>query len=152
MAQLLLEWTRTDTVEPAARALVAPLRDVPGPLLRPLAAYLDAESSLAETAAVLGVHRNTVAVRVARIGSLPGVDLSAAGRTAGAAAGLAGGDPRRSAAFVRPAPRTGMSRSGSPIVFSGGCRMAPGAFVARVGGGRSRSVSAHPINGTRRPS
>ncbi|MFI5607031.1 helix-turn-helix domain-containing protein [Amycolatopsis sp. NPDC051903] len=76
MAQLLLEWTRTDTFEPAARALVAPLRDAPGDLLRTLAAYLDAESSLAETAAVLGVHRNTVAARVARIESLLGVDLS----------------------------------------------------------------------------
>lgn len=76
MAQLLLEWTRTDTFEPAARALVAPLRSVPGDLVRTLAAYLDAESSIAETATVLGVHRNTVAARVARIEQLLGVDLS----------------------------------------------------------------------------
>ncbi|WIY01359.1 helix-turn-helix domain-containing protein [Amycolatopsis mongoliensis] len=76
MAQLLLEWTRTDTFEPAARALVAPLRSVPGDLVRTLSAYLDAESSIAETATVLGVHRNTVAARIARIEQLLGVDLS----------------------------------------------------------------------------
>jgi purine catabolism regulator len=76
MAQLLLEWTRTDTFEPAARALVAPLRQAPGDLVRTLAAYLDAESSLAETAAVLGVHRNTVAARIARVEQLLGVDLT----------------------------------------------------------------------------
>lgn len=75
MAQLLLEWTRTDTFEPAARALLAPLRGLPGDLVRTLAAYLDAESSMAETAAVLGVHRNTVAARIARIESVLGVDL-----------------------------------------------------------------------------
>ncbi|TWE29866.1 helix-turn-helix domain-containing protein [Prauserella muralis] len=75
MAQLLLEWTRTDTFEPAARALLAPLRELPGDLVRTLAAYLDAESSLAETAAVLGVHRNTVAARVQRIERVLGVDL-----------------------------------------------------------------------------
>ncbi|WP_406633752.1 PucR family transcriptional regulator [Amycolatopsis sp. WGS_07] len=76
MAQLLLEWTRTDTFEPAARALLAPLADVPGDLIRTLAAYLDAESSLAETATVLGIHRNTVAARVSRIEQLLHVDLS----------------------------------------------------------------------------
>jgi purine catabolism regulator len=76
MAQLLLEWTRTDTFEPAASALLAPLRSAPGDLVRTLAAYLDAESSLAETASVLGVHRNTVAVRITRIQQLLGVDLT----------------------------------------------------------------------------
>ncbi|TYB66737.1 PucR family transcriptional regulator [Nonomuraea sp. PA05] len=75
MAQLLLEWTRTDTFEPAARALLAPLRDQPGDLVRTLSTYLDAESSIAETAAVLGVHRNTVAARIDRIERLLGVDL-----------------------------------------------------------------------------
>lgn len=76
MAQLLLEWTRTDTFEPAARTLIAPLRGQPGDLVRTLAAYLDAESSIAETAAVLGVHRNTVAARIERIERLLAVDLS----------------------------------------------------------------------------
>ncbi|MEV0699114.1 helix-turn-helix domain-containing protein [Saccharopolyspora sp. NPDC050389] len=76
MAQLLLEWTRTDTFEPAARALIAPLRGQPGDLIRTLATYLDAESSIAETAAVLGVHRNTVAARIERVERLLAVDLS----------------------------------------------------------------------------
>lgn len=75
MAQLLLEWTRTDTFEPAARALLAPLHGLPGDLVRTLSAYLDAESSIAETAAVLGVHRNTVTARIARVEEVLGVDL-----------------------------------------------------------------------------
>ncbi|PRX50415.1 DNA-binding PucR family transcriptional regulator [Prauserella shujinwangii] len=75
MAQLLLEWTRTDTFEPAARALLAPLRGQPGDLVRTLATYLDAESSITETAAVLGVHRNTVAARIERVERELGVDL-----------------------------------------------------------------------------
>ncbi|GLW05479.1 hypothetical protein Misp01_06090 [Microtetraspora sp. NBRC 13810] len=76
MAQLLLEWTRTDTFEPAARALLSPLHGIPGDLIHTLAAYLDAESSLAETAAVLGVHRNTVAARIDRVEHLLGVSLT----------------------------------------------------------------------------
>ncbi|MCP2166389.1 PucR C-terminal helix-turn-helix domain-containing protein [Goodfellowiella coeruleoviolacea] len=76
MAQLLLAWTRTDTFEPAARALLAPLRDQPGDLVRTLAVYLDAESSITETAAVLGVHRNTAAARIARVERLLDVSLA----------------------------------------------------------------------------
>ena len=76
LAQLLLAWTRTDTFQPAARSLLAPLAHETGDLVRTLAAYLDAESSLAETAAVLGVHRNTVAARIARIQHLLGVNLT----------------------------------------------------------------------------
>jgi purine catabolism regulator len=76
LAQLLLAWTGTDTFQPAAQSLLAPLADAPGELVTTLAAYLDAESSLTETAAVLGVHRNTVGARIARIESLLGVDLS----------------------------------------------------------------------------
>ncbi|WP_233160282.1 CdaR family transcriptional regulator [Pseudonocardia sp. MH-G8] len=76
LGQLLLAWTRTDTFLPAARSMLEPLRDQPGDLLRTLTAYLDAESSLTETAAVLGVHRNTVAARVARAQELLGVVLT----------------------------------------------------------------------------
>ncbi|TQM13453.1 PucR family transcriptional regulator [Pseudonocardia kunmingensis] len=76
LGQLLLAWTRTDTFLPAARSMLEPLRDQPGDLLRTLTAYLDAESSLTETAAVLGVHRNTVAARVARAQELLGVVLA----------------------------------------------------------------------------
>ncbi|WP_229698830.1 helix-turn-helix domain-containing protein [Wenjunlia tyrosinilytica] len=75
MAQLLLGWGRTETFMPAAHTLLTPLRNQPGDLIRTLGTYLDSESSLNETAAVLGVHRNTVATRVARIKTLLGVDL-----------------------------------------------------------------------------
>ncbi|MEW9518293.1 PucR family transcriptional regulator [Streptomyces tubercidicus] len=75
VAQLLLGWGRTETFMPAARALLAPLRNQPGDLIRTLGTYLDCESSLSETAAVLGVHRNTVATRVTRLKELLGVDL-----------------------------------------------------------------------------
>lgn len=76
LAQLLLAWTETDTFLPAAEQLLAPLERGGGALRATLAAYLDAESSLAETAAVLGVHRNTVADRIARVERLLGVDLA----------------------------------------------------------------------------
>jgi len=76
LAQLLLAWTRTDTFQPAARALLAPIEDQPGDLVTTLAVYLDTESSLAETAAVLGIHRNTAAARIHKIQHLLGVDLS----------------------------------------------------------------------------
>lgn len=76
LGQLLLAWTRTDTFLPAARSLLEPLRDQPGDLLATLTAYLDAESSLTETAAVLGVHRNTVATRMAKAQELLGVELT----------------------------------------------------------------------------
>ncbi|GAA5125315.1 helix-turn-helix domain-containing protein [Pseudonocardia adelaidensis] len=76
LGQLLLAWTRTDTFLLAARSLLEPLRDQPGDLLATLTAYLDAESSLTETAAVLGVHRNTVATRMAKAQELLGVELT----------------------------------------------------------------------------
>ncbi|WP_347755411.1 helix-turn-helix domain-containing protein [Agrococcus sp. ProA11] len=70
--QLLLAWTGSDAFLPAARDLLEPLRDVDR---ETLAAYLDHESSLAATAGALGIHRNTVAQRVARAESLLGMDL-----------------------------------------------------------------------------
>lgn len=76
LAQLLLAWTRTETFQPAARSLLEPLTAVPGDLIETLSAYLDAESSLTETAAVLGVHRNTVATRIHRIEKILHIDLS----------------------------------------------------------------------------
>ncbi|WIE75007.1 helix-turn-helix domain-containing protein [Curtobacterium sp. MCSS17_007] len=75
LAQLLLAWTQTDTFLPAAEQILAPLERGGGALRSTLAAYLDAESSVAETAAVLGVHRNTVADRIDRVERLLGVDL-----------------------------------------------------------------------------
>lgn len=76
LAQLLLAWTRTDTFQPAARSLLQPLVDASSDLVPTLSAYLDAESSLAETAAVLGVHRNTVAARIKRVEMLLRVELA----------------------------------------------------------------------------
>jgi PucR family transcriptional regulator, purine catabolism regulatory protein len=78
LAQLLLAWTRTDTFMPAAQELLAPLADQPGDLLRTLSVFLDSESSYTETAAILGVHRNTVAARIERALALINVDLDAA--------------------------------------------------------------------------
>lgn len=75
LGQTLLAWTRTDTFQPAARSLLAPLEGQPGDLLHTLTTYLDEESSVSETAAILGIHRNTVAQRVARIRALLAVDL-----------------------------------------------------------------------------
>jgi hypothetical protein len=76
LAQLLLAWTQTDTFLPAARELLAPLDRAGGELLSTLRHYLDAGASIAETAAILDVHRNTVANRLAQIQRLLGVDLA----------------------------------------------------------------------------
>jgi hypothetical protein len=76
LAQTLLAWTRTDTFQPAARSLLAPLEGQPGDLLHTLTTYLDEESSVSETAAILGIHRNTVSQRLSRIRSLLAVDLA----------------------------------------------------------------------------
>lgn len=75
LGRLLLAWTRTDTFLPAARSMLEPLDGQPGDLLGTLTAYLDAESSLTAAAAVLGVHRNTVATRIGRARELLGVEL-----------------------------------------------------------------------------
>jgi hypothetical protein len=75
LGQTLLAWTRTDTFQPAARSLLAPLEEQPGDLLHTLTTYLDEESSVTETAAILGIHRNTVSQRLTRIRSLLAVDL-----------------------------------------------------------------------------
>lgn len=76
LSRLLMAWTQTDTFAPAAASLLLPLEDQPGELVATLSAYLNAESSVSETAAVLGVHRNTVSARVSRAVELLGVDLS----------------------------------------------------------------------------
>ncbi|HVT67801.1 MAG TPA: helix-turn-helix domain-containing protein [Trebonia sp.] len=76
LAQLLLAWTQTDTFLPAARELLAPLDRSGGQLRSTLATYLDSGASVNETAAILGLHRNTIANRVAQIQRLLGVDLA----------------------------------------------------------------------------
>jgi hypothetical protein len=76
LEQLLLAWTGNDTFVPAAESLLAPLREGGGELLSTLAAYLDHESGIAATAAALGLHRNTVAVRIRRVQELLGIDMN----------------------------------------------------------------------------
>jgi len=76
LEQLLLAWTGNDTFVPAAESLLAPLREGGGELLNTLAAYLDHESGIAATAAALGLHRNTVAVRIRRVQELLGIDMN----------------------------------------------------------------------------
>jgi len=63
-----------------ATALVAPLlaADPRGDLVRTLRCYLDHESNTTTTAAVLGLHRNTVLQRLARIRALLRADLNRA--------------------------------------------------------------------------
>src|SRR5690606_41530717 len=56
--------------------LLKPLESQPGDLIATLTAYLDAGGSVAETAAVLGVHRNTVTARLRRIEELLTADLA----------------------------------------------------------------------------
>lgn len=76
LEQLLLAWTGNDTFVPAAQSLLAPLREGNGELLTTLSAYLDHESGIAATATALGLHRNTVAVRIRRVQELLGLDMS----------------------------------------------------------------------------
>lgn len=76
LEQLLLAWTGNDTFVPAAESLLAPLREGSGELLSTLSAYLDHESGIAATATALGLHRNTVAVRIRRVQELLGIDMA----------------------------------------------------------------------------
>jgi PucR family transcriptional regulator, purine catabolism regulatory protein len=73
LEQLLLASTGSDAFQAAARGLLGALRPADR---RTLAAYLDHESSMAATANDLGIHRNTVAQRIARAESALGMDLS----------------------------------------------------------------------------
>lgn len=76
LAQLLTAWASSETFAPAATRLLEPLHAQSGDLLGTLAAYLDSGGSVADTAAVLGVHRNTVAARLRRVEELLTVDLN----------------------------------------------------------------------------
>ncbi len=76
LEQLLLAWTGNDTFVPAAQSLLAPLEEGGGELLRTLSAYLDNESGIAATATALGLHRNTVTVRIRRVQELLGIDMA----------------------------------------------------------------------------
>lgn len=76
LEQLLLAWTGNDTFVPAAQSLLAPLGEGNGELLVTLSSYLDHESSIAATAEALGLHRNTVAMRIRRVQERLGIDMA----------------------------------------------------------------------------
>ena len=76
LEQLLLAWTGNDAFVPAAESLLAPLREGGGELLATLSAYLDHESGIAATADALGLHRNTVSVRIRRVQEILGIDMT----------------------------------------------------------------------------
>lgn len=74
---LLVGWCSSSAFRELAHALLAPAIDVEGgeELLRTLECYLDHESSVKTTAALLDVHRNTVAGRLDRLRGLLPLDL-----------------------------------------------------------------------------
>jgi DNA-binding PucR family transcriptional regulator len=74
--QLLLAWTSNDTFLPAAESLLSPLMHDSQDLLQTLTTYLDQESVVNATAAAMGIHRNTVSMRIHRVQQLLGVDFS----------------------------------------------------------------------------
>ena len=74
--QLLLAWTSNDTFLPAAESLLSPLMNDSQDLLQTLTTYLDHESVVNATAAAMGIHRNTVSMRIHRVQQLLGVDFA----------------------------------------------------------------------------
>lgn len=74
--RLLLTPLGSEAFRTLADRMLAPLRDVDdGAVLRALSAYLDHKCSATAAAVELGIHRNTVAVRVARAGEILKADL-----------------------------------------------------------------------------
>lgn len=76
-SRLLAGWYGSELVRETADQLLAPLREIDptGELVRTLRCYLDNESSMTTTAIVLGLHRNTIAQRMAKIQSRLPLDL-----------------------------------------------------------------------------
>jgi PucR family transcriptional regulator, purine catabolism regulatory protein len=75
-ARLLLEWRTSVSGRQDARQILRPLLDADPVLLSTLASYLDSAGVTTMTARRLGVHRNTVRQRIARIEALLDADLS----------------------------------------------------------------------------
>ena len=75
--RILLSWYSSDGFADFAHTLLAPLlgQTNGAELVRTLEAYLDCQSSATDTAARLGVHRNTVLHRVERLRQLLTVDF-----------------------------------------------------------------------------
>ena len=78
LSRVLFAWYSYRPAREIALSVLQPLRDADpsGQLVRTLACYLDYESSATDTAAVLGVHRNTVVQRLSRIRAILGIDLA----------------------------------------------------------------------------
>ncbi|ADB50630.1 PucR family transcriptional regulator [Conexibacter woesei] len=79
MRRILLEWAATTTAADTIDLLLAPLDEL-GPrradeAIRTLSAYLDGRGSLANTAATLHLHRNSLAYRIRKIVERIDVDL-----------------------------------------------------------------------------
>ncbi len=76
-SRLLLGWYGSGAFADLSRQVLGPLADLDEPeLLDTLEAYLERACSAAHTARALGVHRNTVGQRIARVEKLLGVSLS----------------------------------------------------------------------------
>lgn len=75
--RMLVGWYAQESLQEIASGLLEPLRDADrsGELVRTLRCYLDSESSITTTAAILGLHRNTVLNRLQRIRALLQADL-----------------------------------------------------------------------------
>jgi hypothetical protein len=73
VSRLLLSWNESDLMRAYADSILAPVHD--GDLLKTLQAYLEEGLSVSATAAALGLHRNTVSARIARLRELLDVDL-----------------------------------------------------------------------------
>jgi purine catabolism regulator len=77
LQQLLADWYSLESFQTYARQILKPLHDRGEvELIRTVEAYLERESSASSTAAHLGIHRNTVAERIARVESLLDVNLA----------------------------------------------------------------------------
>lgn len=77
LQQLLADWYSQESFQTYARQILKPLHDRGDTqLVRTVEAYLEHESSASSTAAHLGIHRNTVAERIARAESLLDVNLA----------------------------------------------------------------------------
>ncbi|MEU9125166.1 helix-turn-helix domain-containing protein [Streptomyces sp. NPDC048506] len=77
LQQLLADWYSLESFQTYARQILKPLYDRgEAELIRTVEAYLEHESSASSTAAHLGIHRNTVAERIARVENLLDVNLA----------------------------------------------------------------------------
>lgn len=78
LRRTLIEWYASESARDAVQSVLAPLERLGATkgrtAIRTLEAFLDNQSSLARTAAVLHLHRNAVAYRIKRIFSLLEVD------------------------------------------------------------------------------